>query len=57
MGINLMVLSQIERVIKHFPKIFKFDTRMTVILNGLDCREFSLFDPIHMDYTSCWQFY
>jgi len=47
MDINLMVLSQIERVIKHFPKIFKFDTRMTVILNGLNCREFSLLDPIH----------
>ena len=47
MGINLMVLSQIERVIKCFPKIFKFNTRTTVILNGLDCREFSLLDLIH----------
>ena len=47
MGINLIVLSQIERVIKCFPKIFKFNTRTTVILNGLDCREFSLLDLIH----------
>ena len=43
----MIVLSQIERVMKGFPKIFKFDTRITVILNGLDCREFSLLDPIY----------
>ena len=47
MSINLMVLSQIERVMKGFPKIFKFNTRITIILNGLDCREFSLLDPIY----------
>ena len=32
---------------KYYPKIFKFNIRSTIILNGFDCREFFLLDPIY----------
>ena len=43
----MTILSQIERVMKYYPKIFKFNIRSTIILNSFDYREFSLLNPIY----------
>jgi len=32
---------------KSIPKVFKFDTWTSFILNGFNCREFVFLDPIH----------
>jgi len=32
---------------KDIPKVFKFDTQVSFILNSFNCREFAFIDPIH----------
>jgi len=47
MDINFSFLSRVERFMKSISKVFKFDTWVSFILNGFNCREFAFLDPIH----------
>ena len=45
--VNLAIESSVEGIMEHIPQAVKGETRLSIIGNGFNGREFSLFNPVH----------
>jgi len=45
--VNLVVESSIEGIMEHIPQAVKSETRLSIMGNGFDSREFSSFNLVH----------
>ena len=45
--VNLVVESSIEGIMERIPQAVKSETRLSIMDNGFDGREFSSFNPVH----------
>ena len=46
-GVDLVIESSIEGIVECIPQAVKSETRLFIMGNGFDGREFSSFNPVH----------
>ena len=46
-GVDLAIESSIEGIVERFPQAVKGETRLSIMGNGFDGREFSSFNSVH----------
>ena len=45
--VDLAIESSVEGIMEHIPQAVEGETRLSIMGNGFDSREFSSFNPVH----------
>ena len=46
-GVDLAIESSVEGIVERIPQAVESETRLSIMGNGFDGREFSSFNPVH----------